>query len=65
VPSVRGKLISFPSGQILDYIRSLAANGIREITLLGQNVNQYGTDNGDIPFHRLLEAAAGVAGIEG
>jgi tRNA-2-methylthio-N6-dimethylallyladenosine synthase len=64
VPSVRGKLISFPSGQILDYIRSLSANGIREITLLGQNVNQYGTDNGDIPFHRLLEAAAGVAGIE-
>ena len=64
VPSVRGKLISFPSGQILDYIRTLAGNGIREITLLGQNVNQYGSDNGDIPFYRLLEAAAGIGGIE-
>jgi tRNA-2-methylthio-N6-dimethylallyladenosine synthase len=64
VPSVRGKLISFPSGQILDYVRSLAAKEIREITLLGQNVNQYGTDSGDIPFHKLLESAAGTAGIE-
>jgi tRNA-2-methylthio-N6-dimethylallyladenosine synthase len=64
VPSVRGKLISFPSVQILDYIRSLADHGIREITLLGQNVNQYGSDNSDIPFCRLLEAAAGIGGIE-
>ena len=64
VPSVRGKLISFPSGRILDYIRSLAAYGIKEITLLGQNVNQYGTDSNDIPFHRLLGSAAGIAGIE-
>jgi tRNA-2-methylthio-N6-dimethylallyladenosine synthase len=64
VPSVRGKLISFPSGQILDYIRLLASHGINEITLLGQNVNQYGTDNNDIPFHKLLESTATIAGIE-
>ena len=64
VPVVRGKLISFPSHRILDYIRLLAGNGTREITLLGQNVNQYGTDNNDIPFHRLLESAALVPGIE-
>lgn len=64
VPAVRGRLISFPSGQVLDYIRTLAAGGIREITLLGQNVNQYGSDSGDIPFYRLLEAAAGIGGIE-
>ncbi len=64
VPSVRGKLISFPSGRILDYIRSLAGRGIREITLLGQNVNQYGTDSDDLPFHELLEAAAGIGGME-
>ncbi len=64
VPSVRGRLISFPSKQILDYIRTLAGGGIREITLLGQNVNQYGSDSGDVPFHRLLEASAGIPGIE-
>ncbi len=64
VPFVRGKLISFPSGRILDYIRLLAGTGAREITLLGQNVNQYGTDSGDVPFYRLLESAALVPGIE-
>ena len=64
VPMVRGKLISFPSGRILDYVKSLAGAGIKEITLLGQNVNQYGTDSGDLPFHRLLEATAGISGIE-
>ncbi len=64
VPNVRGRLISLPSGQILEYIRGLAGSGIREITLLGQNVNQYGTDSGDIPFARLLERAAQIPGIE-
>jgi tRNA-2-methylthio-N6-dimethylallyladenosine synthase len=64
VPTVRGRLISFPSRQILDHIRSLAAHGIREITLLGQNVNQYGADSNDIPFHKLLGSAAGIPGIE-
>ncbi len=64
VPMVRGRLISFPSAQILEYIRGLAASGIKEITLLGQNVNQYGTDSNDIPFYRLLEAAAAISGIE-
>ncbi len=64
VPFVRGRLISFPSEEVLDYIRTLAAGGIREITLLGQNVNQYGSDSGDIPFYRLLEAAAAIGGIE-
>lgn len=64
VPFVRGRLISFPSGQIREHIRGLAERGIREITLLGQNVNQYGIDTGDIPFHRLLASAAEVPGIE-
>lgn len=64
VPAVRGRLISFPSGRILDHIRALADGGIREITLLGQNVNQFGSDSGDIPFYRLLEATAGIDGIE-
>ncbi len=64
VPSVRGPLRSFPSKTIIEYARRLAGEGVREITLLGQNVNQYGMDSGDIPFSRLLEAVARVRGIE-
>ncbi len=64
VPFVRGRLISFPSKQILEYIRALTDSGIREITLLGQNVNQYGADCSDIPFYRLLESSAATPGIE-
>lgn len=63
VPYVRGRLISFPSGKIIEFIRSLADSGLTEITLLGQNVNQYGQDSGDIPFHKLLEKAAAVKGL--
>jgi tRNA-2-methylthio-N6-dimethylallyladenosine synthase len=54
VPHVRGSLISFSSELIREYIRILSDTGITEITLLGQNVNQYGMDNGDIPFYKLL-----------
>ncbi len=64
VPSVRGRLVSFPSGEILDHIASIASGGIREITLLGQNVNQYGQDSGDISFSRMLVLAAAIPGIE-
>ncbi len=63
VPSVRGKLISIPSPTILDYINILTHNGVKEITLLGQNVNQYGQDNEDIPFHKLLEEVAKIEGL--
>jgi tRNA-2-methylthio-N6-dimethylallyladenosine synthase len=44
VPSVRGKEISRPFGEIVEEARNLAANGVQEITLLGQNVNSYGRD---------------------
>ncbi len=64
VPTVRGKLVSFSSERILKYINALTNRGIREITLLGQNVNQYGMDSGDIPFPALLERAARVPGLE-
>ncbi|HPJ39060.1 MAG TPA: tRNA (N6-isopentenyl adenosine(37)-C2)-methylthiotransferase MiaB [Spirochaetota bacterium] len=63
VPHVRGKLISFPSEKILSYIRDLTAQGVTEITLLGQNVNQYGMDCGEIPFYRLLEKTASIEGL--
>jgi tRNA-2-methylthio-N6-dimethylallyladenosine synthase len=64
VPSVRGKLISMPSSEIIGHIRLLAEKGTTEITLLGQNVNQYGQDSGDIKFSRLLELASGISGIQ-
>ncbi len=63
VPYVRGKLISFPSGRILDFIKEAAAGGVTEISLLGQNVNQYGMDSGDIPFWSLLDKAASIKGL--
>jgi len=63
VPYVRGKLISFPSDKIIKFISNLAASGVIEITLLGQNVNQYGQDSGDISFHKLLEKTSGIKGL--
>ena len=63
VPYVRGKLISFPSASILTHIDTLIRQGITEITLLGQNVNQYGQDNGDLTFYKLLEAVAAKPGL--
>ena len=44
VPSVRGKEISRPFGQIVHEVTRLAAEGTTEVTLLGQNVNSYGRD---------------------
>ncbi len=64
VPFVRGPLISFDSSEIIRHVERLTGEGIREISLLGQNVNQYGTDTGDIPFYKLLEKAASFKGLE-
>ncbi len=63
VPHVRGRLMSFSSGRIIAHARSLLERGVREITLLGQNVNQYGQDTGDIPFHELLRSVASLPGL--
>jgi tRNA-2-methylthio-N6-dimethylallyladenosine synthase len=63
VPYVRGALISFPSASILSHLESLVKSGVTEITLLGQNVNQYGQDSGDIPFYKLLESAGRISGL--
>ena len=64
VPYVRGKLISASSNEVLSNIESAVENGAIEITLLGQNVNQYGQDNDEIPFYKLLDKAAGIKGIQ-
>jgi tRNA-2-methylthio-N6-dimethylallyladenosine synthase len=44
VPSVRGAELSRPFGDVVDEVRQLAADGVVEVTLLGQNVNSYGRD---------------------
>ena len=64
VPYVRGKLISFDSNDILKHIEKLTQRGITEITLLGQNVNQYGQDSNDITFAKLLEKTAKIENLK-
>lgn len=44
VPAVRGEEISRPYERLVDEVRDLAATGVTEVTLLGQNVNSYGRD---------------------
>lgn len=65
VPYVRGREVSRPSREVLKEIRSLAARGVKEVTLLGQNVNSYGqTAAGELDFVGLLRAVQEIAGIE-
>lgn len=64
VPLVRGREISRSSGEILAEARDLAAQGVREITLIGQNVNSYGLGVAKEPtFAELLHAVAAIDGI--
>jgi tRNA-2-methylthio-N6-dimethylallyladenosine synthase len=63
VPAVRGRETSRRPGEVLAEIERLAAEGVREVTLLGQNVNSYGRDVGS-SFAELLRAVDGVPGIE-
>jgi tRNA-2-methylthio-N6-dimethylallyladenosine synthase len=44
VPSTRGREVSRPTGDLLDQVRRMVEDGVREVTLLGQNVNSYGRD---------------------
>jgi tRNA-2-methylthio-N6-dimethylallyladenosine synthase len=65
VPKTRGRQVSRPALAVVEECRSLAERGLREVTLLGQNVNSYGLDNGEMPFHELIEAIAQrVPGLE-
>ena len=64
VPYVRGREYSRPASAIITEVEGLAAAGVREIMLLGQNVNSYGLKNpGEIGFPELLRRVAGVPGI--
>jgi tRNA-2-methylthio-N6-dimethylallyladenosine synthase len=67
VPAVRGREQSRRPGEILAEVTRLAADGVREITLLGQNVNSWGRDllpNLRTEFGELLRACDAVPGID-
>jgi tRNA-2-methylthio-N6-dimethylallyladenosine synthase len=65
VPSLRGKEKDRRPGEILAEIKALVAEGVIEITLLGQNVNTYGVEFGDKgAFAKLLRACGEIEGLE-
>ena len=67
VPAVRGREVSRRPGEIVAEVTRLASEGVREITLLGQNVNSWGRDlrpEIDTEFGELLRACDAVEGIE-
>ena len=65
VPSLRGKEKDRRPGEILAEVEALVAEGVVEITLLGQNVNTYGVEFGDKgAFAKLLRAVGQVKGLE-
>ncbi|WP_424185153.1 tRNA (N6-isopentenyl adenosine(37)-C2)-methylthiotransferase MiaB [Actinokineospora sp. G85] len=65
VPSLRGTERDRRPGDVLAEVRALVAEGVLEVTLLGQNVNSYGVEFGDrLAFGKLLRACGEVDGLE-
>ena len=67
VPSTRGREVSRPAAEIVEEVERLAADGVREVTLLGQNVCSYGRDlpkGAKTTFAELLHSIDAVDGLE-
>ena len=65
VPSTRGREVSRPTAELVDEVKALAADGVREVTLLGQNVNSYGRDLPREHRSTFAELLAEVDAIDG
>jgi len=64
VPLVRGREVSRPAAQVLDEAAFLIEKGVREITLLGQNVNSYRDPETGAGFVSLLESMESLPGLQ-